>query len=431
MRYNSKEPSYFTTGKHIKSDVDNKLNDIYIGGLGLPNDVGTPLVVIKLSYAWILKLISRTIILALLILSFPSINSFMEDVASNFHGRDLAKDPMDTNHMLPRLFQDLETNGILYRLEDKALILSKAGNDDVIAKFKANLGNNVNVIRKSDLDNQDNLNLDESFDFVFSDDFKESSSFLERSLKVGGVVVVELSNNPMVAFEKPSNFKIIYLKRFDSNMMMAMRKTTSSSHANSLPKRKLFGFTNDARKDALRKLENVLLEPPRAASGKSLSYGKRTRYLPDLLGDSLENYPRRVFIDVGLHEASTDDWFLKNYPTRNTHFEMYRIDTVPSTSSESPESSESGSGEEKPQAGMSDWLEKNIKENEFVVMKAEAEVVEEMIKNKSIRLVDELFLECKHQGIKTGEKGRRAYWECLSLYGILRDEGVAAHQWWG
>lgn len=43
------------------------------------------------------------------------------------------------------------------------------------------------------------------------------------------------------------------------------------------------------------------------------------------------------------------------------------------------------------------------------------------------------FLECKHQGVKKGDKkkSRRAYWECLSLYGMLRDEGVAVHQWWG
>jgi len=77
--------------------------------------------------------------------------------------------------------------------------------------------------------------------------------------------------------------------------------------------------------------------------------------------------------------------------------------------------------------GMSEWLRKNVKEEEFVVMKAEAEVVEDMVKSNSIGLVDELFLECKP---KVG-RSRRAYWECLALYGQLRDEGVAVHQWWG
>lgn len=82
--------------------------------------------------------------------------------------------------------------------------------------------------------------------------------------------------------------------------------------------------------------------------------------------------------------------------------------------------------------GMSDWLRKNVKEPDYVVMKAEAEVVEDMIKSKAINFVDELFLECKPEG-HGGRKNmsKRAYWECLALYGKLRDEGVAVHQWWG
>ncbi|KAF3502627.1 hypothetical protein F2Q69_00041297 [Brassica cretica] len=87
--------------------------------------------------------------------------------------------------------------------------------------------------------------------------------------------------------------------------------------------------------------------------------------------------------------------------------------------------------------GITEWLKENVKDEEYVVMKAEAEVVEEMMRNKSIKMVDELFLECKPKGL--GLRGRRtmqsksgrAYWECLALYGKLRDEGVAVHQWWG
>lgn len=182
---------------------------------------------------------------------------------------------------------------------------------------------------------------------------------------------------------------------------------------------------------ALSNLEDVLLEPPRAASGKSSKYFKRTRYLPDLIGDSLESYRRRVFINVhlsGSNDATTNDpnWFSDHYPTRNKKFEIYNIETVPVQGKTSSILSI-------PQVvGMSDWLKKNVQENEYVVMKAEAEVVEEMIKSGAIKLVDELFLECKHRGIKKGcKRSRRAYWECLALYGMLRDEGVAVHQWWG
>lgn len=173
----------------------------------------------------------------------------------------------------------------------------------------------------------------------------------------------------------------------------------------------------------------MLLEPPRAASGKSRVYLKRTRYLPDLMDDTLESYPRRVFIDVGLPEkdrGSGTDWFHKNYPTRNKNFEVYKIETV----------AEGSSAKGVPQIEMSDWLRKNVKGEEYVVMKAEAEVVEEMMRSKAIMLVDELFLECKPHS-KQGSEGnnnrrsRRAYWECLALYGKLRDQGVAVHQWWG
>ena len=121
------------------------------------------------------------------------------------------------------------------------------------------------------------------------------------------------------------------------------------------------------------------------------------------------------------------EWFSKNYPTRNQKFEMYNIETV------AEESSSSSLSPGKEQIEMSDWVRKNVKEEEYVVMKAEAEVVEEMMKSKSIGLVDELFLECKpkRENRSSGNSSRRAYWECLALYGKLRDEGVAVHQWWG
>ncbi|XP_038986496.1 SEC12-like protein 2 [Phoenix dactylifera] len=80
---------------------------------------------------------------------------------------------------------------------------------------------------------------------------------------------------------------------------------------------------------------------------------------------------------------------------------------------------------------MAEWLEKNVREEEYVVMKAEAGVVEEVVNGRAIGLVDELFLECDHQWEKKKKKkkgsketrSRRAYWECLALYGKLRTKG--------
>ncbi|KAK9219504.1 hypothetical protein WN943_008149 [Citrus x changshan-huyou] len=162
----------------------------------------------------------------------------------------------------------------------------------------------------------------------------------------------------------------------------------------------------EAKRAALNELEDVSLEPPWFAS-------RRSR-------DSLESYPRRVFVDVGLPDninrkagrtsGTGMDWFLKHYPMRNLDFQMYKIEIV----------SEECEGKK---------VKKNVKEEECVVMKAKAETVEGVVKSKTIRLVDELSLECEPRG--KGNRSIRAYWECLSLYRRLRDEGVAAHQWWG
>ncbi|KAG4157809.1 hypothetical protein ERO13_D02G085600v2 [Gossypium hirsutum] len=268
---------------------------------------------------------------------------------------------------------------------------------------------------------------DESFDFIFTENIQSTLEFIDRSLKVGGIVAVQQLDSSL-SFTKPSNYKIVYFRKFNSNLFV-MKKVQNARPIPSSQRRLLGYNTSEAKRAALKKLEDVLLEPPRASSRTSRTYLKRTKYLPDLLGDSLESYPRRVFIDVGLPKkdgGSATTWFVKNYPTRNLKFEMYKIETLTkdSTKKEVPQTAA--------ETGMSGWLRKNVQEEEYVVMKAEAEVVEDMVKSKAIRLVDELFLECKPKGLG-GRKNmsRRAYWECLALYGKLRDEGVAVHQWWG
>ncbi|KAJ1383915.1 hypothetical protein SESBI_42985 [Sesbania bispinosa] len=327
------------------------------------------------------------------------------------------QDSTNMDQLLTNLFRDLTNEGLMKKTEQhKAVFLAK---EEEEKRFQVFTDYNMNHILSQDLEKQNTVP-DETVDFIFTYNFPASSQFIERVLKNGGVAVVVLNDNPSSAFYKPSNYKIAYMRRFNLMAMAMKKKNSGTNEPKIFTQRKLCGYATEAKKAALQNLEDVLLEPPRAASGKSRVYLKRTRYLPDLMGDSLESYPRRVFIDVGLPEkdgGSGTDWFPKNYPTRNKNFEMYKIETVAEGSSE-------------PQIEMSDWLGKNVKEEEYVVMKAEAEVVEEMMRSKAIMLVDELFLECKphKQGNK---KNRRAYWECLALYGKLRDEGVAVHQWWG
>lgn len=398
-----------------------KVENLYKGGVGLTSNAH--FLVIKLPNSWVLKLVARTLVLALIIASFPQISSVIGGISSSTSEAEIAFDPITNFDLLPLLFRDLKNEGIL-KTGDRALFFGHK-NDEGYYYNSEKDEMMMDFVSFTDRDKQSAVT-DDTFDFAFTQGFHAAAAreFIERTLKVGGVAAVQLSEDPLMAFKKPDNYQIVYLRRFDTTII-GMRKTSSAVVVKSPAKRKLFGVTTEAKKAALKKLEDVLLEPPRAASGKSKTYLKRTRYLPDLLGDSLESYPRRVFIDVGLPEKDSAivGWFEKHYPTRNKDFELYKIETV----------TEEFSGKEvQPQIGISDWLRKNVKEEEYVVMKAEAEVVEEMVKSRVLGLVDELFLECKYKGLSgKSKKSRRAYWECLALYGRLRDEGVAVHQWWG
>ncbi|XP_022773092.1 uncharacterized protein LOC111315537 [Durio zibethinus] len=410
----------------LQTKCQNKNKPLNYGGISLPADTH---LFIKVLDARIFNLLARLmVILALIIVLLPwsgigsIVNKESAGPADAIKPKVVSADPINLD-LLPLLFHDLNREGIL-KQGDKGLMLS---NDDEEAIHSSLFlrKSDMEFSSVSDLERQSSIP-EESFDFTFTQNFQAASEFIDRTLKVGGIVAVQLSGSSSYSFHKPSNYRVVYFRKFQSNVLV-MKKIENAKPIYST-QRRLFGYTSKAKKAALKNLEDVLLEPPRASSGRSKTYLKRTKYLPDLLGDTLESYPRRVFIDVGLPEkegGSGTDWFAKNYPTRNLNFEMYKIETLTKESSR----------KELPivvEIGMSDWLRKNVKEAEYVVMKAEAEVVEDMVKSKAIRLVDELFLECKPEG-HGGKKNmsKRAYWECLALYGKLRDEGVAVHQWWG
>ncbi|XP_010273765.1 PREDICTED: uncharacterized protein LOC104609205 [Nelumbo nucifera] len=386
--------------------------------------------VIKLPDPRVFRVIARSLLLALVIITFPwlgklvidglpQFNSYMTDSEANF-GPELIN-----AELLTMLFRDLTNEGVL-KSEGKVLFVSHGSAGEVIVHNPRFYNDNkIYLISEFDSERQSSVP-DATFDFTFASSFG-SGKYLDRTLKTGGIAAIQLSNDPSDAFWKPSNYKIVYIRRYASTIV-AMKKTGPSElpSGNWPNKRRLCAFPSEAKKAALDGLEDVLLEPPRKAHVESDKYLKRTKFLPDLTGDSLEGYPRRVFINVGLPERNggSPDWFERNYPTRNWDFEIYKIETVATD--------ELSTDTAVPQLEMSDWLRKNVKEEEYVVMKAEAEVVEELVKNKAMCLVDELFLECKHRGLGGRKnKSKRVYWECLALYGKLRDEGVAVHQWWG
>lgn len=393
---------------------ESKIKHVHGGSMGLNSQT---ILVIKLPDLRLLRVMSQSLLLALIILTFPFTLSILKGPRGSVSDTE---SEIFNFEQLELLIHDLADEGLL-RKGDKSLIVC-SGKAGVIPNRGNFDGYELEMVTDSDLERQSSF-FDESFDFVFTSALLDVK-FVDRVVKTGGILAVSPSNDPSNALRENDNYKILHLRQHTtSNTLMAMTKIG----VNSFTKRRLFQFTTEVKKAALKGLEDVLLEPPRRALKNSKKYSRKIKFLPSLLGDSLEVFRRRVFVNLGLPEENmvVINWFHRHYPKMKQEFEVYNLDEVPEEASSTTEAGL--------QNDISDWLRKNVVEDDYVVMKAEAEVVEEMIKKRTINLVDELFLECKNQWWQVGKnsKSKRAYWECLALYGRLRDEGVAVHQWWG
>ncbi|CAL5213600.1 unnamed protein product [Lathyrus oleraceus] len=369
--------------------------------------------VIKVPDARFLRIVSRSLFLSFVLVAFPVFRFLLKRSVLSGHDATVvtASTSVSINvEVLNSILHDLGDEGLLKK-EDKALIMSPPrgfeGGDSL-------LNWNSEVV--------DVVMHHESYDFVFTTSFEDAVS-ADTVLKVNGIVAFPLSVDDYssnAGFRKQSNYRVVYLRRYDS-IFVALRKIgVENNLVDSSPKRRLCQFAKVDKTTALEGLEDALREPSRQASAKA-NKNLKIKYLPELLGDSLDGAKRRVFVGVGLHEENKAaiEWFERNYPKKGTKFQIHSLQVAL---------------EERnlPQTDVSAWLSRHVKEDEYVVMKAEADVVEEMMRKNTIYLVDELFLQCNNEWWQNGKgkKNGRAYWECLALYGRLRDEGVAVHQWW-
>ncbi|XP_059654672.1 uncharacterized protein LOC132301439 [Cornus florida] len=401
------------------------------------------ILVIRLPDWGMLRVISRSLFLFTVIVAFLCIRSIMvmngnsiELISSHESvvGSDMMMDSelmMMGSELLPSIFRDLADEGLVKSGHEALILSSGIGDLNQHSQLLNAIG--VDLVLVSDLDRQNSI-ADESFDLVITSTFHK---FIDRVLKIGGIVVMQLSDDPLNVFEEKFKYKIVYIRRFSSTMV-AMRKmgSTNDNSVNFPVRRRLCGVIPETKKAALEGLEDVLFEPPQPR-GRALAKSsyEKIKFLPNLLGDSLEGYRRRILItDENGENNGVVDWFYENYPKKDQYFEIYNL-KVDVYNAEMLEEGILSIDEQAVVGGISDWMRKNVREEDYVVMKAESHVVEEMMREKTICLVDELFLECKNQweweDDGEGNKRKRAYWECLALYGRLRDEGVAVHQWWG
>ncbi|GER55557.1 conserved peptide upstream open reading frame 47 [Striga asiatica] len=396
---------------------DLKSDKVSAMGIGLNSHT---LLIIKLPDSRALRILSRSLLLAIVLLTLPSIASVIGGGASPNHGpADIWPDSglgfIEGPRILPIVLHDLVDEGLIRKGHSGFVLLPS---------LKAIEGD-LDFLRDDGIDLLAGANptVSETFDFVFLPNFN-GIQMIDGIAKSGALVVAPLrhEHDPLNGLRLHTDFKIVYLRRFESTFV-ALRKIKSDGLPNSKQVSSCRVVTHEKKKkeEALKGLEDVYLEPPR--QGKTKSAGRRKKssfftsrkikFLPNLLKDSLDVYRRRVFIS---DDSRAFDWFYKNYPMNDQEFEVYQL----------------GAGLEN-KMGSSDWLRRNnvdVGPEDYVVMKAEAVLVEEMLRDRSLCLVDELFLECKNEWDDGKSKSKRAYWQCLALYGRVRDEGIAVHQWW-
>uniref|UniRef100_I1QC99 DUF7870 domain-containing protein n=1 Tax=Oryza glaberrima TaxID=4538 RepID=I1QC99_ORYGL len=357
----------------------------------------------------LLRLVARAALLAVVVLSLVSLRLALSPATAVGDDGEL---------YLPVLLAEVSDRGYL-RHGSRSVFVGDAGS---WAPFLER--HHVAVFRAGKLREL----ADESVDAVLFDGDAVQLGAVNRVLKLGGVAA-GFATSGSSTLQLPDNYRAVFAHRSEAAIAFAVEKTTPPTTSAAVtaspvgPHRKLLALPGSKKDDALAGLEAVLLEPPQRQHRRIIRR-LRPRYLPELTGDSLEGYRRRTFIDVapsrgGGGGGGAASWFKKHYPRGKRVFDMVRLDAADATE---PAASSSA-------AGIAEWLEGNVREEDYVVVKAGVEAVEEILRRRAaVRRVDELFLDCDAGA--GADAARRPYWECLALYGRLRDHGVAVHQWW-
>lgn len=202
-----------------------------------------------------LRVMLRSVFLAIVLLSLACIRSIVRGSSASFLNIDIDDYDLGSKNFefLNLLFQDLGNEGLIKK-GDKALLVGSGNIGPVIASSKFFNDNEIHLVFKSDLGQLGSI-ADERFDFSFVSSSLDTK-FVDHVVKVGGIVVIQLIGDISDTYEKPSNYKLEYLRRYNSTIL-AMRKTALAIELiDSSAKRQLCQWTLEAKKAALKDLED-------------------------------------------------------------------------------------------------------------------------------------------------------------------------------
>jgi len=167
--------------------------------------------IVRIPDSRILKLLCQSLFIGLFILSLPLLGSSfggsLNDVDDREFGTD-HRDPMINFEHLPLLFRDLKNEGIL-KTGDRALFVASNGGENAVYSSQILSDNDMELVSANDFDRQNAISKD-SFDFILTHSYPATADFIERTLKPGGVAVIQTNQNPSSSFDMPLNYKIVY-----------------------------------------------------------------------------------------------------------------------------------------------------------------------------------------------------------------------------
>ncbi|XP_043719300.1 uncharacterized protein LOC122667150 [Telopea speciosissima] len=196
-----------------------RIKHLHRGGITVtPHDQ----LIIKLPDSRVLTVIARSVLLALAIITSPWLGSMVIRDSSLTYSSVTSEARIHGESLLPVLLHDFTSEG-LFKSGDKALFVIQHGDGDEVTTHGAQIlkAHDMDLVSESDAERQNSI-LDGTFDFVIASGFI-AGEFIDRILKTGGIVAIQLSNNPSNAFYKPSNYKIMYLRQFESTVLALRR----------------------------------------------------------------------------------------------------------------------------------------------------------------------------------------------------------------